>query len=239
VIDTTENQNIDFLMMNFDVSLTDSKFLESFTTDSLNKVYHSVKSGSVSIPVDYKYYFLFKFADLTKYEIANNISLSDTIQNKDVKLVYNWITDSLLEVFPSSKLKYASAYKYLIDLKYASKRYYTEILFTTTEEKKYSKISGKIFGNSESDFSKVIFLYNNEDVIINYSLSLKSDSIFTFPKVITGDYYVFAFIDKNGNNIFQKGNYDPFIPCEKFYFNEKLLNVKGKIDYNNIYINIR
>ncbi len=239
VKDTTDIQSADFLMINFDFSITDNKFLESFNSDSLKIVFHSIKYSSVSIPIDYKYYFHFKFAELSKYEKANGISLLDTIQKKDVKLVYNWITDSLVEVFPSQNLNYATAYKFIIDLKPDSKRYYTEILFTTAEGKKYSKVSGKILGNSGSEFPTAIFLYNNDDATIKYSLSLKNDSIFTFPKVIAGDYYLFAFIDQNSSNIFQKGNYDPFVPSEKFYFREKLLNVKGKMDYENIYIEFK
>ncbi len=239
VKDTSDIQTADFLMINFDFSNTDNKFLESFNTDSLKVVYHSIKNGSVSIPVDYKYYFHFKFAGLSKYEIASGISLTDTIQKRDEKLVYNWITDSLVEVFPSQNLNYATAYKFIVDLKSGSKKYYSEILFTTVERKKYSKLSGKISGNVGNDFPIGVFLYNNEDASINYSLTLKNDSVFTFPNVIAGDYYLFAFVDKNSSNIFQKGNYDPFVTGEKFYLSEKLLNVKGRMDYENIYINFK
>ena len=66
---------------------------------------------------------------------------------------------------------------------------------------------------------------------------MKSDSVFVFSKVPSGDYYLFAYLDRNNDNIFQKGNYDTFVPSEKFYLSDKVFNIRGKMDYEKILIN--
>jgi hypothetical protein len=71
-----------------------------------------------------------------------------------------------------------------------------------------------------------------------YNISLRNDSVFVFNRIPAGDYYLFAFSDKNSDNIYEKGSYDPFIASEKFYLTDKPLKVTGKMDYDKIYINL-
>ncbi|HEY5123587.1 MAG TPA: Ig-like domain-containing protein [Ignavibacteria bacterium] len=237
VRDTIEYYYADFLMTNLEFNALDPKFLDTFSSDSLKMIYTSVKDGTVSLPVNYKFYFLFKISDLSRFEIADNIFFQDTLHKRNLKLIYNWLTDSLLEVIPLEGLNYATVYKLSIDLSNTAKKYYYKIQFLTAEEKKFSKISGIVSGINETGIPVVVNLIDEADLLNRYSINMKSDSIFVFSKVPAGDYYLFAYLDRNNDNIFQKGNYDTFVPSEKFYLSDKVFNIRGKMDYEKILIN--
>lgn len=237
VIDTSDYYNADFLMMNLNFNALDVKNLSSFSSDSLKIIYSSIKSGTVSVPIDYKFYFLFKTSDLSKYEIADNISLVDTVRKINLKLIYNWLTDSLLEVFPLEKLNYGSTYDFRLDFRNTKRKYFYSIQYSTFDEKKFSKISGIISKYYETGTQICVNLIDVADPLNRYNISLKNDSIFVFNRIPVGDYYLFAFLDKNSDNIFEKGSYEPFVASEKFYLTDKALKVTGRMDYEKIYIN--
>ncbi|MCY7362162.1 MAG: hypothetical protein LH629_08880, partial [Ignavibacteria bacterium] len=59
---------------------------------------------------------------------------------------------------------------------------------------------------------------------------------FRFEDILEGSYSVFAFIDNNGNGIFDGGSYFKFVPSEIFSVYEKDIKVKGNWNTDNVFI---
>ena len=235
VSDSSKSGNANFLMYDFDFIPNSEKFISSLLSDTSGLLYSSLRNNSTDISVLYKYYFYFKSNTIDRFDIANGISLIDTTGNNQVKIIYNWLSDSLLEVIPAKKLDYSTVYKFIISIKINQKNISKDILFSTRQDNKSFKISGEV-RNMNNINPVIIKLYDDTDPINEYSIGLRSDSLFKFEDVSRGDYHLFAFIDENGNNTFDKGTYFPFKPSEKFYFLDKLMKISGKMNYENIFI---
>ena len=173
---------------------------------------------------------------INKYDIADNIKLFDSTNNKFYKIVLNWIADTLLEMFPVEKLSYSSEYKLTIDLRNTQRKYLYQLNFTSADEKRFGKISGFISDKFVIPRTVYVKLFPKSNNLYIYSQSLDADSIFTFYNLMEGEYNIFSFIDENGNGIYDSGAAYPYKPSEKFFIFEPALNLKGNWSIDNVII---
>jgi len=59
---------------------------------------------------------------------------------------------------------------------------------------------------------------------------------FEWDRLPFGNYLLFSFIDENGNGRFDKGNYYPYEPSEKFIYYLPLINLKPNWNVNNLFL---
>ncbi len=234
--DSNRIEEVNFLLKDPDL-IYDKDFLSQLKPDSVNYVYSNISDNQSNIPPDYKFYFYFRRNTLSKADIVNNFSLTDTAVNKSYRLVFNWINDSLAEIFPTEKLALASSFKINIRLTGLQKYSNYSIRFSTAGRNNFGKVSGKVFSKGTLNSPVSVRLYSKENRFINYSAKISDTAEFRFEQVLEGNYTLFSFIDENDNGRFDKGNYFPFKPSEKFIIYTKDIAVKGGWNVENIFLN--
>ncbi len=233
--DSVTQTGNNFLFKNLDFSLSSKEFFQSLKSDSLGIVYTSIENNAVNLPLDSRFYFYFKNVKVNKLDIADNLKLIDSTNGANVKLAFNWINDSLLQVFPAENLKLGRAYEF--NLK--TSQFSTRRIFRVSSESEVGTISGSINVKDSSRYSIsaiIVQLINKQNPLYRYSFSFTGPSAFKFESIPQGDYILFAFIDLNNSGNYDYGNYFPFQPSEPFFIFDKDLKAKGMWNTENVTI---
>ena len=231
-----EIRNLNFIMKDLETDKSSIAFLNSLKSDSLDYIYSNISEGEKKITPSYKFYFYFSDNSLSKQDIVNNFSVKDTAAGETYRQVFNWLNDSLLEVFPLDKYKLSEVYTLKIDLTQTGKKYLYERNFETASKNEFAGVSGKIMSDSGLNSNVFIKLFNKENRFITYSQKVNDTSQFKFDEVLEGNYILFSFMDANTNGLFDPGNYYPFRASESFIVYEKDLNVKGGWNLENVFL---
>ena len=239
-MDTTEDiKKVNFLFNDIipnEKYVYSSQFINTLVPDTIANIYSSIKNNEKEMPVEPRIFLLFRKNNFSKYDIADNIKLFDSTNNKFTRLVLNWTADTLLELFPAEKLKYTSEYILSIDLRNTKKNYYYKLNFMTADEKRFGKISGNVINKFLIPNTIYIKLFQKNKNVYIYSHTIESDSGFIFQNLLEGDYQLFSYIDENNNGIYDSGNPYPYSPSERFYIFESSLHLKGNWSIDNVFI---
>ena len=231
-----EIRNLNFVMKDLELEKNNTSFLNTLKADSIDFIYSNISEGEKKITPDYRFYFYFKDNSLSKQTIINNFSVKDTATGESYRQVFNWINDSLLEVFPIDKYKLSSAYSLKIDLTQTEKKYMFEKNFGTASKNEFAVVSGKVMSDSGLTSDVYVKLYNKDNRFITYSQKINDTTKFVFENVLEGSYILFSFMDTNGNGAYDPGNYFPFRASESFIIYENELNVKGGWNVENVFL---
>lgn len=235
--DSIQFENENFILKNFGFDKTSGEFLKLLTPYSNGLINTNISPATGSIPDDYRFYFNFKTRNFSKEEIVNNLMIKDTSTGKSYKLVYNWLNDSLLEIFSTEKFSYSSDIRISLDLNETDSKIYFSENLRVTDKSKSGTLSGKISDDTGISYPVYVILLNNGNKFISYNRKLTDTKDFKFDDVIEGSYTLFSYIDKNENGSFDNGIYFPFTGSEKFYVFENEIKVKGNWVTDNVFIN--
>lgn len=225
---------VNFLLQDYEAAY-DKNFLGKLKADSINFIYSNVNYNEKSIPPDYKFYFYFKNNTLSKSEIVNNFSLTEILTEKSFTPVFNWINDSLLEVFTTEKFASDSRMLITINLAATTKNYLYTMPFVTAGRTTLGKISGKVISDETISSPVFIKLFNKKNIFVRYSQELPPSLEFVFDDVLEGDYVLLAFVDENRNGRFDKGTSYPYRASEKYILYDDL-SVKGAWNLDNVFL---
>ncbi len=235
VKDSIRQSGNNFLFKNFDEDLKSKEFYQSLKTDSLNIIYSSLESGVSIVPLDSRFYFYFKNRKVNKLDVADNMKLTDSASNANLKLAFNWLNDSLLQVFSPENLKLGRTYKF----KLSTGTLNLERVFKTSGENQIGNVSGNVSFKGSSKVlpgSIIIQVIKKSNSLIRYSMNLEQAGVFKFENILEGDYMLFAFIDANKSGSYDYGKYYPYEPSEPFFLYDKDLKVKGMWNTDNVQI---
>ena len=212
------------------------KFLNSFYTDSVGIVSFSIKNASNEIQTNEKIFLKLNNVKLNREIIADNLNLFDSTKGEKIVFALNWYSDSLLEILPVVKFKYASVVKLTLDLNSVKSGYKFEVAFKIADAKKFASISGTVTNRVEPGYPVIISLYSKNKDTRRYKYFMTGDTIFNFTDVYEDEYLLFAFIDKNGNEQYDYGNPYPYKPSEYFFIIDKGLNIRGNLTLRDLRI---
>jgi uncharacterized protein (DUF2141 family) len=99
----------------------------------------------------------------------------------------------------------------------------------------YSKISGILADSTQSNSGYILQFIDNKNVL-SYSQYLEKEGGWNIDSVEAGNYKIRVFCDENKDGKYNKGNDNPFRFAEKFYFIEKMIEVKERWDQEDIII---
>ncbi|MEO8663849.1 MAG: Ig-like domain-containing protein [Ignavibacteria bacterium] len=235
--DSNNIEEVNFLLKSFEPDKFSKDFISLLQPDSLNFISANIKNNEKDIPPDYRFYFYFRNNKLTKPDIVNNFTLKDTASDQVYRPVFNWINDSLVEVFTNEKLKSASSFEITIDLSATAGNYIYKVRFHTAANNSFGKLSGKIITEGIPLYPVYVQLFNKENVFISYSKKITDSIGFSFDEILAGNYTLFSFMDKDENGRFDKGNYFPFTPAEGFIIYGTELKIKGGWNIDNVFLN--
>lgn len=109
------------------------------------------------------------------------------------------------------------------------------MLFKVAGEKEYGEVSGKVVDRDTLNAPIYIELFNKDNPLVNYSRNIENDSLFVFEDVFEGVYRLFSFVDEDNDGVFDRGNYFPFKPSERFIIYPDI-NLNGGWSVDNVYI---
>lgn len=199
-------------------------FKSQLTKDSSGLLYSTLKNIEVDFPPEVPSYFYFPANDLSKIFITENIKYTDTITQKELSMTYKWLNDSVLAISSSKSAFPGSVIKVNVDFREEGKQINSKFLVSIPDSRKMSKIEIK----NEYDTLNLICVVLNKNNIYHFlAENIKGIPKYTFNNLPQSEYRIFSFEDINSNGIFDRGNYNPFIPSERFYFIEKPVNTKG------------
>lgn len=229
ISDTSAHTGINFILKDVlvqDEYYSSKTFLNGLQSDSVNAVFSSIARGESGVGLKSRYYFYFKNRESTKEEITKSFSLKDTL-GKNIKLVFNWQNDSLLEATPTVGLYYRASLVLTLNYTKNKQQHKYTLKYTIAEEKKFGEISGIIQDRYRFDNPIVLRLIKKGKPEINFTKVLATDSVFSFTDVLEGSYYLVAYADKDGNGKYETGQAYPFKPAEKVFLYGQVLNLKG------------
>lgn len=233
--DSVRQTDNNFLFKNFETDIRGKEFYQSLKSDSLNLVFSSIENNVSGVPPDTRFYFYFKNTKVNKLDIADNLKLTDSLSGVNVKLAFNWINDSLLQVFASENLKQGKVYEFLLKSSSLNfKRY-----FKTVTENQVGNISGMLTLRDSMKYQRgsiILQLINKSNSFYRYMLNPAKAGTFKFENIPEGDYLLFAFIDLNGSSKYDAGKYFPYEPSEPFFVYDKSLKAKGMWNTENVSI---
>lgn len=234
VSDSSKSSGNNFSFLNFDLDLKSKEFLQSLKSDSSNKIFTSLDNKASAIPLDSRFYFYFRNTKVSKLEVADNLKLTDSSSGAVVKLAFNWINDSLLQVFAPENLKMGRTYEFNLNTSALSFRR----VFRTASESQVGSISGTVsFDASRYPQGNIqIHLISKRNSLNRYSLTLTQAGAFKFENIPEGEYTLFAFIDMNNSGSYDAGKYFPYEPSEPFFVYDKELKAKGMWNTDNVQI---
>jgi len=208
-------------------------FLKSLKPDSADHIYTNKNDNNNFIIPGHRFYFYFKNKTPDKKNIVDNFKIADTATGKIYKPVFNWINDSLLEVFTLETPEYNSVISVSVDLSETDLKYRYKVYYKVYGREKFGKISGRI-DISEFIYPVVIKLYDLSDKNVSYGTVLTDTSGFSIDNILEGKYLLFAFIDENSDGEFYRGNVFPFKPPEKYIIYDNDFEIKGNSVKENI-----
>jgi len=234
VKDTLPNIGINFVLK--DVLLqsdfySSKEFYKSLLPDSSGKIFTNITDNDKNVGMLSRYYFYFKNQSVTKDDIAGNSVMQDTLGNS-VKLIYNWMNDSLLEVVPTTGLYYNAPLSFKFNYNNSNRKY--KLNFTIADERKSGDIKGVIADRYKIESPVIVHLINKNKREINYNRTLTNDSVFTFTGLLEGTYYILAYIDADKDGKYTAGDYYPYKPAEKIIVYSGVLNLKGGWNIENV-----
>lgn len=228
--------NADFLLKTPLLKKSGNDFLKELEADSSGNIYSNIFRKDEVIPNDYIFYFYFKNNSYSKSEIVNNFSLTDSVKGTVYKPVFNWINDSLLEVFSNEKFPYSAELQVRLTLTGRSKNIYYNKNLKTAGRNNTGTVSGKLLTDELTVYPVNIYLINKDRKFISYGRKLSDSADFRFDDVPEGNYTLFSFTDENGNVLYDRGSIDPYIAPEVFRFYNGDIKVKGGWNTDNIFI---
>lgn len=233
---TTPVTGIDFMAENFGVIIGSNDFYTLLSADTMDFIYSSIKDNAKEITPDYTFYFYFKNNVISRQNISDNFTIRDTTSGETYQPVFNWINDSLLEVFPVNKFRYGSNLKIEINLLNTSLQYLYAKTFSVIEESSTGKVNGEVRNIIFPESSVYVRLYKNNNKFVYYSKLVDGSGIFNFNNVAEGEYTVFSFIDQNNDGVYFRGTVNPFKPSERFIVYSWDMKVRGTWSVDNVFI---
>ncbi|MFZ1322191.1 MAG: Ig-like domain-containing protein [Ignavibacteria bacterium] len=231
--DSTSVSDLNFILDIKDKNNYSSFFLKTLSSDSSDLIYSNYNySGSNFITPEHRFYFYFKNNIPDKKEVVENFIISDTSDRKVYKPIFNWINDSLLEVFTQEKLKFNSVISLTFDIKGTGNSRFSGS-FKVYEKDKFGKISGDV-KRTDPDIPAILTLYSLSKDGPVYTKVISDTSAFEIDDILEGKYLLFVFIDKDLNGTFDKGNVNPYIAPENFIIYDKDFEIKGNSSIEKI-----
>lgn len=207
----------------------------NYFKDSLNIVFSSIEKNSRIVQPQQSIFLFFNQYKPLRENFANSFSIKDEADYAP-KLVFNWLSDSLIEIFPSDKFGFSKTYTISFPLRTLNDSVYNyHFRFKTVSPNSYGEMKGLIQKNSnENVFIKIIS--NDLKPVVTYSLTT-TDSIFYFRNILESEYNLFAFLDLNSSGIYEYGKPYPFRFSAPFYIFPSSIRIRGGWTIDNVVIN--
>jgi hypothetical protein len=205
-----------------------------FFKDSLEIVYSSIENGYKNVLLDQSIFLLFNKYRPKREDLVGSLKVQDEI-SRNIKIIFNWLNDSLVEIFPPEKYNLYNKYTLSLTLKTRNDSTYNYSLsYNTISLNSYGELKGVVHRNSSDTSSfgtsraPVVLKLTSVDLkpVINYTFNI-GDTLIDLKNILEADYSVFSFLDERGTGEYDYGRASPFIYSEPFYIYPHNVSIKG------------
>ena len=201
-----------------------------FYRDSIEAVFTSIENESKTVLPDQSIFIYFNKYKPSREDFVKSFALKDAIGNP-IKNVFNWVNDSLVEVFPSNKFELDRSYNLSFKLnKTKDSTYDFTMSFSTVSHNSFGEMKGAILNKNITDSLPVVVQFELTTKTlrpeVKYVFST-ADSTFNFKNMVEADYTLFSYIDLNMNNKFDYGKAYPFECSEPFFLYPHDISIRG------------
>lgn len=175
-----------------------------------------------------------------KDSIQKALNYYDINKNRiDFKI--NFLNDATIEINPIEKLKPDTKYQIELELRklpdVTGNLVDTTIILnlTTMSDFDFSGLSGKIISNKNNIILVLESEINSE---LKYYHKANGDKAFGFNRILPGKFKLWAFEDRNKNNIYDYGSLRPFEFSEKFYMYPETIEIKPRWNLTDVIFKI-
>jgi uncharacterized protein (DUF2141 family) len=234
--DSTEITGMNFLFLNLDQNIEESLSQKAgaATTEFLVTNFFD---QTEPVRGDHRIYFYFRNNPFSREEISGSISIIDTVTAASHRLVFNWLSDNLLEVFSAQPLPAGIVFRVIVDLEGHGITLKEEKVLRVAGANDFSNISGEV-RSDEIIIDPVKVKLINKSNFNNYTQTLTGTGSFVFENIPPGIYTLYAFIDSNRNDLFDRGSYSPFLPSEKFTVYENDITARARWNVEDIVLKL-
>lgn len=233
VQDSVTLENINFYMKDISVGSTVEPELDhtKYFKDSLGIVFTSIQSGSNVVLPDQSIFIFFNSYHPAREELTASLKITDE-NGIPAKVVYNWLNDSLVEVFPAEKFVSNRKYNITFSFKIMNDSVYNFTLpFRTVSSNSFGELKGSISSSFPefplSEYSARLEFESSAIVPpIKYSIEVR-DSVYSIKNMLEAAYTLFAYIETKPNSVYDYGYPYPFEHSEPFYIYPSAINIKG------------
>lgn len=201
-----------------------------FYRDSLEIVFTSIENGSKTVLPDQSIFIYFNKYRPSREDFVKSFAFRDVSGNL-IKNVFNWVTDSLVEVFPANKFDMDKSYNLSFKLnKSKDSTYNFNLDFSTVSHNSFGEMKGNIENKNITDTVPipVQFELSSKSLRPEVKYSFQStDTTFYFKNMVEAEYTLFAYIDLNMDNKFNYGKAFPFEYSEPFFLYPRDISIRG------------
>ena len=219
--------NLNFLLSSPILDTRAQTLYNGLTRDTTGSIYSSIKPGDL-VPEELNVYFYLKNKKITKSDFADKLTLKESFSGKNVKIAFNWINDSLVNIFSAEKLELRKDYEFNAPgVGTGDNRINYKLNFRTVAEKDVSNVMLKINlpkeevpSENPSGKNIIFVLINASNIFVRYGGTISDSGSVQIKNVPLGDYKVFAYEDANDNGNYDYGTLSPFEYAERFYYSK-------------------
>jgi hypothetical protein len=224
---TDRNFNLNKISHKKDSAVTD---ISGYFKDSLDIIYTSIENESKSVLPDQSIFIYFNKFRPSREDFVRGLNVSNG-KGTNVKIIFNWLNDSLVEVFAVNKFEFNESYTLSFKINTAKDSTYNFILkYTIISQNSFGELKGFVRNKNVEDslLIPVHFDLVSKEIRpeIKYSFDI-FDTVFNFKNIAEADYTLFAYIDMNRNGKFDFGNPFPFEYSEPFYLYPHDVTIRG------------
>ncbi len=205
-------------------------FYSGLIRDTTGTIYSSIHSGDL-LPENLSVYFYLKNKKITKSEFADKLLLKESATGKNIKVAFNWLNDSLVNVFSTEKLDLKKDYEFTALSGTGDNKIDYRLKFKTTAEKDISNVIVR-FNRDPSITGNIKFiLVNNSNSFVRYGGVIADSNSVQIKNVPLGQYRIFAYEDANDNDKYDYGVLNPFEYAERFVYSKSISIQRSEKDF--------
>lgn len=223
---------VNFNFYKVETDRSSAEYYRSINRIGESDFYSNIRDNQTSLPVDFNLYLYAKNFSGNRTDLQSKLKIISDEDNSGKRVIFNWLSDSLVSILPVENYVVGSSYKLLI----SSGSDIDTIRYSIIKRDEAGTVKGTVTNRTE--FNKQVIIKLLPETTTMQSATRNPDRMgrFEFTLLPAGRYRLFSFIDLDDNGRYNKGNYSPFELSEPFFVYPDVLNVRARWEIENVFV---
>lgn len=224
--------DVNFNYYEIEKDRSSSAYLGSLHRIGETNFYSNLTDNQSSLPISFNLYLHVKNYSGSRADVQSVIKIIKAEDDSDKRVVFNWLSDSLVNIFPVDRYEEGDSYKLIV----SNGAENDTVRYSIISRDGAGVVKGTVTNRTE--FTKKVFINLIPEEKSKQTLTETPDQMgrYEFSLLPAGRYKLFSFIDMNDNGRYNKGNYFPFELSEPFFVYPEILNVRARWEIENVFV---